>query len=272
MIHYGLNGATTMPLEQASEVRLAGAAGFDLIEFRAPKLEEFLRQGSLADLRGLLAAAGLKALSINALEQVNTRPAGGEKALEAECERMGAWAQGLQCPYVIAVPGFLEQPMRKEEVVARTIDCLAALADMAAAHGVRLGFEFLGFERCTVNSLTLAKQIVSRVGSRAVGLVIDTFHFYLSGEPVELLRELDPGELFLFHVNDAENRPRATLTDAHRLLPGLGVIPLERIWSVLREREMVDHASLELFRPDYWSRPPEPFLREARASLERVFA
>lgn len=272
MIQYGLNGATTMPLDQASEIRLAAATGFDLIEFRAPKIDTYLQTGTVAELKQALDSSGLRALSINALEQVDTRPAGGARALAAECEKLASWAQALSCPYIIAVPGFLEKPMGKEESVARAVDCLAPLVETAARHEVRLGFEFLGFANCTVNSLALAREIVVRLKSPAAGLVIDTFHFYLANEPVELLSEIAPGELFLFHVNDAESQPRARLRDEHRLLPGLGVIPLREIWDVLRERKLINHASLELFRPEYWARPTDEFLREALGSLRQVFA
>lgn len=273
MTKFGLNGATTQPLDQATEIRLAGAAGFDLIEFRAPKLEAFLRSGSLAELKALLGAARLEPLSINAIEQVNTRPASGAAALDEECERLAGWAAALGCPTLVVVPGFLREPEPKREIVARAADTLAPLAERAAAHGVRLGFEFLGFGNCTVNRLATAREIVRRLMSPHVGLVIDTFHFYLGGEPVELLRELEPGELLVFHVNDAEPQPRSfgALADRHRLLPGRGVIPLREIWSALQERKLIDHASLELFRPEYWEQPPEPFLREALESLRETF-
>jgi len=271
MTKFGLNGATTQPLDQASEIRLAGAAGFDLIEFRAPKLESFLRSGSLAELKALLDAARIAPLSINAIEQVNTRPAGGAAALEEECERLARWAAALGCPNLVVVPGFLREPEPEREIVPRTADTLAPLAERAAARGVRLGLEFLGFANCTVNRLATARAIVRRLASPHVGLVIDTFHFYLGGEPVELLRELEPGELLVFHVNDAEPQPRAALADRHRLLPGRGVIPLREIWSALQERDLIDHASLELFRPEYWEQPPEPFLHQALDSLRQTF-
>ena len=271
MTKFGLNGATTQLLDQASEIRLAGAAGFDLIEFRAPKLEAFLRTGTLAELKALVEAARLAPLSINAIEQFNTRPAGGGAALEEECARLAGWAAALGCPTLVVVPGFLREPQPQEEIIARAVDTLAPLAERAAAHGVRLGFEFLGYGDCTVNRLTTAREIVRRLASPQVGLVIDTFHFYLGGEPVELLRELEPGELLVFHVNDAEPQPWAALADHHRLLPGRGVIPLKEIWSALQERQLIGHASLELFRPEYWQQPPEPFLREALDSLRETF-
>ena len=46
-IKYGLNGATTMPLDQATEIQVAGAAGFDFVELRAPKIGQFLKTATL---------------------------------------------------------------------------------------------------------------------------------------------------------------------------------------------------------------------------------
>lgn len=272
MTQCGLNGATTMPLAQTEEIRQVGAAGFDLIEFRAPKIEQFLQTGTLAELKQQLDAAGLKPLSINSLEQVNTRLAKETRALAAECETQARWAQALNCPYLVAVPGFLQEPAAEREIVPQTVDALAPLVEIAAAHGVRLGFEFLGFANCSVNSLRLAREVVRRLDSTSAGLVIDTFHFFLSAEPMELLGELGPGKLFLFHVNDVENLPRAQLQDQHRVLPGDGVAPLRKMWEVLQRHELIDHASLELFRPQYWDAPPQQFLPEALACLRRVFS
>lgn len=271
MTKYGLNGATTMPVDQAREIRLVGAAGFHLIEFRVPKVEKFLQTGTLADLKEMLDAAGIKALSMNSIEQVNTRPAGGTKALHAECKKLASWAQALSCPYLVAVPGFLSEPVSEKEMIARTVDALAPLAEIVAAHQVRLAFEFLGFSHCSVSSLPMAREVVRRLGRPSVGLVIDTFHFFLSGAPLERLAEIAPGELFLFHVNDAEDQPRHKLADEHRVLPGQGVIPLKKIWEVLQQHGLIDHASLELFRPHYWHLPPEKLLGDGLASMQRIF-
>lgn len=268
MIKYGLNGSTTMPLDQATEIRQAAAAGFDLIEFRAPKIEQFLQAGALADLKRLLDEAGIAPLSINSIEKIQSRPAA---ELQAECEQHATWAQALGCPYVIAVPGFLPDPVPPQEAVARTLDALAPMAEIAGAHSVRLGFEFLGFADCWVNSLAMARDTVRKLDNPHVGLVIDTFHFYLSAEPLELLSDLAPRELLLFHVNDVEGLPRAELADEHRILPGDGVIPLREMWTQLRKHDLITHASLELFHPGYWKHPPGEFLPQALASMKRVF-
>lgn len=260
-----------MPLDSAEEVRQAAAAGFDLIEFRAPKIAWWLEREALDDIRRQIDAPGIRPLSINAIEQANTRPPDGRRALLDECERMAGWAAALGCPYVIAVAGLLDEPQPEEDVRARTVDALAALADIAERHDVRLGFEFLGFRNCSVNSLQSALKIVRRVKRPSVGLVLDTFHFFLSGEPVDALQEIQSGELFILHVNDAENRPRTELADEHRLLPGEGVIPLRQIWDTLQQRVLIGHASLELFHPQHWQEPPEQFLPRALASLRTAF-
>ena len=267
-IHYGLNGSTTEPLDQATEIRLAAEVGFDLIEFRAPKIERFLEKRKLGELKQLLDDSGIEPLSINSLEQTETRPAA---EVADECKRLAGWAEALGCPYLVAVPGFSDRAASEEETVARVAGALAPLAEICGTHGVRLGFEFLGFDNCTVNTLGLARKIVERAASPHLGLVIDTCHFYLSGEPVEMLGEIEPGELLLFHVNDVEDRPRSELRDPHRLLPGRGVIPLKESWRPLRDRGVINHASLELFRPEYWERDPQEFLAEALASLRQVF-
>lgn len=270
-ILYGLNGSTTQPLEQREEVRRAAQAGFDLLEFRAPKIEQFLATGTLAELKLLLEQNAIRPLSINSLEQTDTRP---PKDVQAECERYAGWARELGCPYLVAVPGFQDSPPTEKEVTknaARAAAALAPLAEICGTRGIKLGFEFLGFADCTVNSLRAARNIVKKVNSPHLGLVIDTCHFYLSNQPVEALEELEPGELLLLHVNDVEDLPRAELRDPHRLLPGRGIIPLSDIWKILRERGLINHASLELFRPEYWELNPEKFLPEALASLRRVF-
>ncbi|HYV04866.1 MAG TPA: TIM barrel protein, partial [Blastocatellia bacterium] len=80
-----------------------------------------------------------------------------------------------------------------------------------------------------------------------------------------------PGRLFIFHINDAENLPREQLQDRHRLLPGLGVLPLKEIAGALRGIGYDGVASVEIFRPEYWERDPFELALEARAAAGRIF-
>ena len=267
-ILYGLNGSTTQPLDQETEIQLVAEAGFDLIEFRAPKIEAFLEKNSLAALRRMVEESGLRPLSVNSLEKTDTRP---KAEVISECEKLADWAAELGCPYLVSVPGFTESQPTETETIATVTERLSPLAEVCGERGVKLGFEFLGFSNCTVNRLATAREIVKTVSSPNIGLVLDTCHFYLGGEAIETLKEFAPDDLLMLHVNDVEDLPRTELRDPHRLLPGLGVAPLGDYWSALQSSDAIAHASLELFRPEYWERETKAFLAEALTSLRTTF-
>lgn len=157
-------------------------------------------------------------------------------------------------------------------VVVRTRQALLEIAAIAADDGVRVGFEFLGFGWCSVSTLGFARRIVEGMGEPTVGLVIDTFHYYIGGSRLEDLDGLDPSRLFFVHLDDAEGRPRDTLTDAHRLMPGEGAIPLRAMVAKLSSLGFRGPYSVELFRPEYWAMDPPEVARRAKESAERVLS
>ena len=102
--------------------------------------------------------------------------------------------------------------------------------------------------------------------------MIDAFHFYAGGSTIEMIDTLDAQRLFIFHIDDAQDLPREKLTDAHRLLPGLGILPLKEIIAAFRRIGYDDNASVELFRPEYWERDPFELAREAKAAVDSVLS
>ncbi len=173
----------------------------------------------------------------------------------------------------MVVPGPLPKGgATRETVVAESVRVLTKLCEIAAKHDVTLGFEFLGQPDCSVPTLDLAAEIVREVGREDLGLVIDSFHFYAGGSAVEMIEALDPKLIQIFHINDAEDLPREQLEDRHRLLPGLGILPLRELVSAFRRIGYDKVASVEIFRPEYWERDPFTLARDARAATERVLA
>jgi 2-keto-myo-inositol isomerase len=121
-----------------------------------------------------------------------------------------------------------------------------------------------------VQTLELADEIVMKVNRRNVGLVLDSFHFFTGGSTIKMIDALDPRRLFIFHIDDSENLPLDQLTDAHRLLPGLGILPLKEIIAAFKRVGYDANASVEIFRPEYWERDPFELAREAKAAVEKV--
>ena len=268
-----LNGATTMRADLATDLQAAKAAGFDYVEIWAAKLRAFLKQRSASQLKALFSESGLSPLSINSIEHVTFRDAEAYESIKQECEELSSIASAVGCPCIVVVPGRLPQGgASRDTVIAESVRVLNELCDIASNHDVSLAFEFLGQEDCSVPTLDLAAEIVGNVGRRNLGLVIDSFHFYAGGSTFEMIDALDPKMIQIFHINDAEDLPREQLEDRHRLLPGLGILPLREIISAFRRIGYDKVASVEIFRPEYWEKDPFELARDARAATERVLS
>jgi 2-keto-myo-inositol isomerase len=263
-----LNGATTMRADLLTDVQAAKDAGFDYVEIWAAKLRKFLTIGTPAELKNVFAEAGVPPLSINSIEHITFRDAESYAAIKEECRELSKIAAELECPYIVVVPGKL--PAGEVDVVEESVHVLTELCDIAAEHGVALGFEFLGQPDCSVPTLDLAAEIVRTAARDNLGLVIDSFHFYAGGSDVTMIEQLDPRLIYIFHINDAEDLPRAQLEDRHRLLPGLGIFPLREMIAAFREIGYDGVASVEIFRPEYWERDAFQLARDAKAATEQI--
>ena len=268
-----LNGATTMRADLPTDLQAAKAAGFDYVEIWAAKLRKFLKERSTTELADLFAESGLESLSINSIEHITFRDAPAYESIKKECEELSSIAAAVGCPCIVVVPGPLPKGgASRESVISESIRVLTELCDISAAHDVTLAFEFLGQTDCSVPTLELAAEIVREVDRKDLGLVIDSFHFYAGNSTVEMIEALDPQMIQIFHINDAEDRPRDQLEDRHRLLPGLGILPLRQMISAFRKIGYDKVASVEIFRPEYWERDPFALARDAHAATERVLA
>jgi 2-keto-myo-inositol isomerase len=271
---FGLNGATTGEhVDLATDIRVAGQAGYHTVELRDTKIERYLAGGgTMTSLRDLLREARLQVLSLNALEDSTLAAGAALETVLARTRTFCEWARALDCPYVISVPSFLPPGgLPEPEVRARTVAALRQMAAVAAPFGVKVGFEFLGFPTCSVNTLAAARHIVDEVGDPGVGVVIDVFHFYAGGSRLDDLDGLTADRLFIVHLDDAEPGEPSTLGDADRLWPGDGVIPLKPMLQRIERLGYRHPYSLELFRPEYWAMDPAAVARVGIEKMQRLF-
>jgi 2-keto-myo-inositol isomerase len=265
-----LNGATTMKADLATDIRVASGAGFDCLEIWASKLRAYLESHTSAELKSMFDEQRIQPHSINSIERITFRDAAGRESLAGECEELCKIASEIDCPYVVVVPGPLPEGATRADVVEESVRVLGELSLIAEGYGAGLAFEFLGQPGCSVQTLELADGIVRRVARPNIGLVIDSFHFYAGGSAIESIAALDAERLFIFHINDAEDLPREQLEDRHRLLPGLGILPLKEMIAALRCAGYDGVASVEIFRPEYWERDPQELARAARMAAASV--
>ncbi len=268
---FGFNGATTMKATLPEDITAASRAGFKALEIWAAKMDTYLVNHSLDDLNDLLTQHRIQPASINSIEFITFRSADDYALIRARCHELSARADALGCDKVVVVPSPTpEGGASWEEIKAESVRVLHNLAVIAVPYGVSLAFEFLGFPWCSVRTLAQCWEIVQAVSRPNVGLVIDTCHFYAGGSELSSIEAVDPDKILIFHINDVEDRPKETIEDAHRLLPGEGVIPLDDILSRLQKIGFDGLCSIELFRPEYWERDPVELASAARAAMMKV--
>ena len=233
---------------------------------------------------GLIAAEGLAATQ-RALQQSGLAVAGGcaqpglmfstgdeLDRFREELRHRLEQCQALGAPHLVVTPG----PARPQERptpddLDRAADNLQAAADLATPFGVRLGIEFLkGLP--LVNNLPTAIHLANLVARPSVGVVLDTFHLYAGLSKLEDLALLvtQPERLFFVHVNDVPPTPRELLTDADRVLPGMGCLPLRDILGQIADTGYGGFVSLELFNAAFaarWADDPPAAAQAAYASV-----
>jgi sugar phosphate isomerase/epimerase len=112
----------------------------------------------------------------------------------------------------------------------------AVLSQQAAEVGTRVALEPLPFSN--FSTIELGADFVRSVGHPAGGLVVDIWHVYRGGTPIQdLTNFLDPSILFAVELNDALLAEPEDLwidTIHHRLLPGEGEWDLPGFIDVIR--------------------------------------
>jgi 2-keto-myo-inositol isomerase len=274
-----INGATTMKATLPEDIAAASAAGFKALEIWAAKMDAYLETNSVDGLKALFDQASLQPASINSIEFITFRPPEEYETITARCRELCELAQTLKCDKIVVVPS--PTPARQSQggpgagwnaIKDESVRVLRELSEVAHPYGVKLAFEFLGFSWCSVRTLGQCWEIVRETDRPNIGLVIDTCHFYAGGSELHTIEQVDPRKIFIFHINDVEERPLDTIEDAHRLLPGEGVIPLDDILRRLEQIGFDGLCSIELFRPAYWERDPVELMTAARAATLELVA
>lgn len=270
---FAMHSTTTGALALLDTIDVARAAEFDAFEIGDDKFARHIAAGgTLDEVRDGLARAGVEPIAFTANEPLPL-PRGTddvamfERSHQALCERVAA----LGCTLLVVHP-----PLQLDHATPRiwrdtTTRTLASISRAAGEHGIRVALEFVGTRGSTVRTLADAREIATSA-SPPVGLVLDAFHFYAGASTWDMLEGLDSSEVALVRLTDSQSLPLERLTDANRVLPGEGVVPMREL---LRQVESAGYRgtySIHLARPDYWDWEPRRLARVALESVESVCA
>ncbi|WP_258359236.1 sugar phosphate isomerase/epimerase family protein [Moorella sulfitireducens] len=264
------NEATTMKKSTLElDLELCSKYGYDFIEIRIDKLNDYLQKHSINELVTFFNNNKIKPYAFNALEFITFRDTNAYKKLKDDLQFICEVGTRIDCKKIVVVPSF-GVGYTKTQIKEETARVLNDLAVIAEKYDVNLAFEFVGYPDCTVNTFAQAYDIIKTVNRTNVGMVLDCFHFYSMNSKIEDLKSADPNKIFIFHIDDAEDLPVGALRDNNRLLPGEGVINLDKILQTLKEIGYQKMASIELFRPEYWDWEPEKIIKIAKEKTEAI--
>jgi len=262
-----LNTSTIRPVKSIIEkIQIAIEYGFEGIELWHDDLTAYEKQsGSLDDIKKLLDDNKLEVVTTIALHGwVSSIGGEYEKALDDARAKMKQ-AAAIGAKHIIASP-----PREAVSDMDKAARRYRHLLELGREFGVKPAMEFLGFVE-GINQINDAWEIVTKADHPDGTIVLDSFHIYRGGSDINDMRQIPGDKIAIFHINDAPQMPaREKQTDADRVYPGDGILPLSEMVQILRDVGYSGHISLELFNPKYWAQNPKKVVHEGLDKMKAI--
>jgi len=262
-----LSEATTLPAAFAEDVEACAGGGFPALEVWLTKLEQHLETHSVEQTRRLLADRGVRLAAAAYQGGLLLSQGQQRKAHFADFRRRLELCQGFGIGTLLVVADF--ERAVDPTALDRAVVSLAQAGQWAAGFGVRLALEFRGANTFCA-SLDTAVRLVAACGEPNVGVCLDVFHCFTGPSKEADLDLLTPANLFWVQACDLVGVPRELATDADRILPGDGDLPLTDLLGRLRRRGYDGMVSLELMNPTLWRAKASQVAELGAAALRRV--
>ena len=243
-------------------IAACGRARFDGVEIDLRAIDEASSRVSLADIRQLLADNALAPVSVMAFDLAPF--ATDDAALER-------FARGADAARVLGAPMLLTYCFAAIPEGMTEDAALETAGQRARRYGeiagdIKIALEPIGRSKL-MGGPKSALDIAARSGRDNVGIMMDTFHYYLSQVSDADILAIPRDKLLIVHVNDSEDRPIAELQDKHRVHVGDGILPLGHDLHLWRQLGYDGYLSVEIFNESYWQMPVDTVVNAAKSSL-----
>jgi 2-keto-myo-inositol isomerase len=268
---YCLNMATIRghKLGFVKELETASAAGFHAVEIWIDSLQEHLSKGgTISDVKKRLNDLGLKVEdSIGFAEWISDDGPTRKKAIEQTKREMDILA-GIGCKRMAAPgKGATNSSVPDLNVIAERYRTILELSD---ASGVIPQLEMWGFQR-NLSRVSEVLYIAMESGHPSAKVLLDIFHLYKGGTPLDTLSLINPTAVDILHMNDYPSTLSAkVITDADRIYPGDGVAPIKRILKILSKKEQPLVLSTEVFNKLYYQQDALIVAKTALSKMKMV--
>ena len=253
------------PLETILEDYAAGHC--DAVDLWLGQADAFLTRHDVAALRERLARHGIAPVAASFQGGLLTSQGDARREHWSLFERRLTLCRDLGIP-VLVVAGDAFGPLDPQDL-GRLSASLVEAAKRGADAGVRLALEF-DARASFPNNLQSAVALVEDVGSPALGVCLDWFHYTVGpSKPLDLLL-LTTEMLAHVQVSDIADVPREMAGDSDRILPGEGSAPPDDLVRRLHEIGYRGAVAVELQNPALWRIPPRQFGEIAFTAVRRM--
>ena len=269
-----LNTSTIRPATIDQKIEAASKAGYDAMELWIQELEDHEKNGgSVKDLGKKIADKGMFVIDVIGLWGCMPEPEEEwVKQQEQNRNRMRLVSE-VDSRHVAVLPLPDRENFNMRWATERYRDLLVMGLD---EYGINPAFEFVGFFK-GVNRLGQAVMAAIDADHPKAKIIPDTFHLYRGGSGFEGIQHLDGQFPAVFHWNDVGPEPgQFELGDEHRIYPGDGILPLEKLMRDLVAIGATCPLSLEMFNREHWAQDPnvvaETGLRKITEQIARALA
>lgn len=161
------------------------------------------------------------------------------------------------------------------------VERMKRLEEILAENNLRLGLEYVGTQLARFNRKhpfihTSAEvlELIEATGARHLGLVVDSWHWWTSGETADDLRKLAGSQIVSVELNDApRNLPREQQIDNQRRLPAsTGVIPMKDFLTAIASTGYAGPAYAEPFYAPLREQSVDVAAEQVATAVKSAFA
>lgn len=245
------------------KLEAAAAAGFEGVEIMEGDLLSF--DGTPEDIRRICDELGLAIDLYQPFRDFEAMPEPQRTRNLDRAERKFDVMQALGAELVLVCSNTHPATIGDD---ARAAADLAAMAERAAARGLRIGYEALSWGR-HVSRWRHAWRIVERADHPALGLILDSFHTLSLGDDFADIAGLPGDRIFFLQLADAPRLSMDVLSWSrhHRNFPGQGELDVAGFLRAVLASGYAGPLSLEVFNDGFRAAPARMIARDGLRSL-----
>lgn len=249
--------------EPEEKLRAARAAGFDQVEIWRDDVQASTPQ--------LAKQLQLGFTNVQVLRDFTGAPDRDRQQKREELRQFIQIAQTIGCDTIQAPAS-----TRDDCVAARIDEDLRWMASEAARYNMRIMYEPMAW--CSVdNTLPLAWERLQRLDQPNIGLVVDLFHICALGGDASQLDGIPADRIYEVQLCDMadmppqDKQPLSEYARHQRLLPGDGIIEVERFVDKLKSAGYSGPVGIEVFNDKLKAQPADVAAQKAWQALNRYW-